>query len=512
MKEVKPNWPLIVFLSIIKFVLPFLLQSSVYELHRDEYLYYQQGQHVALGYLENPPLLSYLGTISSLFGGSEFSIKFWPALFGALTLATTCSIAAAFGGKFFAQLLSGLAIMTGAYLRMHFLFQPNVLDLFFWSVCVYFLVKYINSKKVKFFYGFAVSAALGVWSKYSIAFFIAALALALLFSRHRFMYTKRFFYKACLVALLIISPNVWWQYQHKWPLVHHMQELQQTQLRFLSPLDFIKDQLLYLLPAVFVWITGLVWLYKKREWRFLGIGYLLVIVLLMLGHGKSYYAMGIYSMLLAAGGTSLEQWTVRRRGWRPALTILVIALSIPLVPMLLPVWPPQQLSEFYKRNKIEKTGELKWEDRQNHSLPQDFADMLGWKELSDKAEIFFKNLPDSIKAKTIVYCMNYGQAGALKFYAKDVEFSESVQTFNGSFLLWTPHALAFNNLLFISDRPLETRDRLFEYFKSWKQIDSVTNVYSRQLGNGLFFFENITDSGLVYFNERMKQRKAQFRR
>jgi hypothetical protein len=42
------------FVAIVKFILPFILQSPVYELHRDEYLYYAQGQHFALGYLEKP--------------------------------------------------------------------------------------------------------------------------------------------------------------------------------------------------------------------------------------------------------------------------------------------------------------------------------------------------------------------------------------------------------------------------------------------------------------------------
>ena len=64
---------LILVLAAIKFVLPFLLQNSAYELHRDEYLYYQQGQHLSLGFLENPPLIGVMGWISSLLGGSFFS-------------------------------------------------------------------------------------------------------------------------------------------------------------------------------------------------------------------------------------------------------------------------------------------------------------------------------------------------------------------------------------------------------------------------------------------------------
>ncbi len=195
--------------------------------------------------------------ISSWLGGSEFWIKCWPCLFGAATLIVTCLITAELGGKKFAQFLAGLGLLTGAYVRMHFLFQPNFLDVFFWTLTVYCLMRYINDKQSKFLYAFIISLALGCWSKYSIVFFAASLLLALLISKHRKIFLEKKFYTAALVGLLIIIPNVGWQYQHNWPLIHHMEELQETQLKFISPSGFIKDQFMMLLalylygPAVY---------------------------------------------------------------------------------------------------------------------------------------------------------------------------------------------------------------------------------------------------------------------
>src|SRR6478609_5756822 len=74
---------LIAFLALLKFILPFFLSDPVWELHRDEYLYYQQGQHLDFGFLENPSMIGVLAWISAIFGGFAFTIKFWPALFGA---------------------------------------------------------------------------------------------------------------------------------------------------------------------------------------------------------------------------------------------------------------------------------------------------------------------------------------------------------------------------------------------------------------------------------------------
>ncbi len=47
-------------LAFIKFLLPFILQDPMYELHRDEMLYLEQGNHLAWGFMEVPPLLSIL--------------------------------------------------------------------------------------------------------------------------------------------------------------------------------------------------------------------------------------------------------------------------------------------------------------------------------------------------------------------------------------------------------------------------------------------------------------------
>jgi hypothetical protein len=40
--------------------------------------------------------------------------------------------------------------------------------------------------------------------------------------------------------------------------------------------------------------------------------------------------------------------------------------------------------------RFEKLGLLKWSDGKNHQLPQDFADMQGWKEMADKAFLAYK--------------------------------------------------------------------------------------------------------------------------
>jgi len=464
----------------------------MYELQRDEYLYYQQGLHVDLGYLENPPLIGYLGMISSWFGGSVAWIKLWPCLFGAATVVLACLIAAEFGGKLFAQFIAGLSIIGSSFMRVHYLFQPNFLDIFFWTLAIYFLIRFINSKDQQFIYWLAISLAIGWWGKYSILFMVIAIVTGLALSPYRSVFTKKKTWLAVGLALLIISPNILWQYWFNWPLAHHMQELQETQLKYVNKFDFLKEQLMMLLPVAAVWIAGLIWVLGKREWRIIGIIYLSVIALLFFGSGKAYYALGAYPMLLAAGAVIWERLSERKHWIRYTLAIFIIGLNCLIIPALLPSRNPGRLAEFYKKIGMKQ----KWEDQQEHPLPQDYADMLGWKELAAKTEKFFNSLPDSSKANSFIYASNYGMAGSVKFYCKDSYLTSKVISTSGSFLLWIPQRLLFKNLVFISEEVPDKDDDLLKHFEKATVVDSVTDKFSRQYGNKIIYYENIDTAGM----------------
>jgi len=176
--------------------------------------------------------------------------------------------------------------------------------------------------------------------------------------------------------------------------------------------------------------------------------------------------------------------------------------------MLLPIWKPEKLADFYKRRGFEH----KWEDQENHPLPQDFADMLGWKELTAKTEKFFNSLPDSIKNNSTIFCGNYGQAGSLNFYGKDKIFKDKIISASGSFLLWIPDNISMKHLILVDEEMPGKDEELFQHFEKLTVIDSVTNKFSRQYGNKIIFYENIDSTGLRMAQEGLKKRKSMFSR
>ena len=485
----------------------------MYQLHRDEYLYLAEARHLAWGFMEVPPALSLLAKVTQLLGNDFFWVKFWPSLFGALTVLVVCGMVTEMGGRLFAQCIASLGLIAGVYLRIHFLFQPNFLEIFWWSLLALLILKYINTGQSYYIILVGVTIGLAWLSKYSIVFFVVGMLAGLLLTPDRKILLKKPVYWAAFVALLIALPNIIWQYNHRWPVIHHMKELRETQLQFIAPTAFLKDQFLMHLPGFFLWIGGLAWLlFSKagKEYRILAWIYISIIVLLILSSGKNYYSLGAYPMLFAAGAVWLESVTKYGLQWiRVAAVAVVLLLFIPLIPALLPVWIPDYLVDYYNKTKLDKTGVLKWEDQQNHPLPQDFADMLGWKELAEKVTLAYTKLPDSVKNKTMLHCRNYGQAGAISYYGNGLPL---VNTDNASFLFWMPDTYQVKNIILVAKDLPDKDDIVFQQFKRFRIIDSIRNPMAREFGTKIFLFEEGNEQVNSMIEENIRKQKAKFSR
>lgn len=506
-----PQKLIIAVLALIKFIVPFILIAPEFGLHRDEFLYYEQGQHLAIGYLENPPFIAYLASISSILGGNEWTVRLWPAAIGAITLIYTCLIAARLGGGGWAQLLAGIGILSGVYMRIHILFQPNILDILFWTTACYYFVRFIQTRHASDLAGIIFSLALGWWSKYSIVF----IAIPILVSLNASVLRKNLYnartYGVWLAAILIVIPNLIWQFTRNFPLVHHMRELRETQLVNISPVSFLVDQVMMLFPVAIIWIWGLVWLLRKPLYRLLTFIFLGVIILLLLTNGKNYYSVGAFPVLLAAGSVAIEKFSATRAWIKYLVLALAILLNFLFAPIVLPLINPGKMAGFYDRIGAKKMGILKWEDQQDHPLPQDFADMIGWKELASKTRSSFNKLPDSMQSETIIYCRNYGQAGAVKFY-NDRRIDTITISDNGTFLIWIPDSIHFKHLLYVGRRIPTSDDEVFNHFESMQILDSVNNPLSRQMGDKIILYRNADSLAARLARIGLSEEKARFKR
>ncbi|MCB0708420.1 MAG: glycosyltransferase family 39 protein, partial [Chitinophagaceae bacterium] len=472
----------------IKFLLQFLLLSSEYELQRDEYLHLDQANHLAWGYLSVPPFTSWTSYIIKLLGNSIFWIKFFPALYGALTIYIVWKAVEELNGNLFALILGATCVLFSTLLRLNMLYQPNSFDVLSWTALYFILLKYIKTDDSKWLYVGATVFAIGFLNKYNIVFLLIGLLPSLLVTEHRKIFLKPTLYFSILVGLLLILPNLVWQYNNNFPVFHHLKELADTQLVNVNRFDFLKNQLLFFAGSLIVIISSFYALlfYKPfQKYRLFFFSILFTLTAFLYFKAKDYYAIGIYPIYIAFGSVYLAH--VLKDGWKKYLQPVAIAvpllLFIPIYNVAFPNKSPEyivQHSENYK-----KLGLLRWEDGKDHLLPQDFADMLGWKELALKVDSAYLRLPN--KNNTLILCDNYGQAGAINFYTRQ---KLKAVSFNADYIDWFDLTKKYENIIRVKEAK-EVNAALQEtspFFQNSTLADSVTNRYAREFGTGIIVF------------------------
>ncbi|MEM8967324.1 MAG: glycosyltransferase family 39 protein [Bacteroidota bacterium] len=456
--------------------------------HRDELLYFSLGQHPAFGYASVPPLIGWLSaTISGLLGYSVFAARLIPALAGGFMVLLVGKMTQELGGKSYARILAAIALICTPFsLRTYFLYQPVFLDITFWTLLFYFTIRYLNTENEKNLLILGAISGLAMLNKYLIGLLILALLFSLVVSKYRTAFQKKEMYWGLAVALLIFLPNLIWQFTQGLPIVNHLQELNQTQLVNVSYVNFLGDQLLIPFAATLLTIPGLIYLLifpQARKYRVLGMTALLVIIALLLLRGKGYYTIGVFPVLVAAGAVFYEH-IIRQKYFRWAIPTLLVILTIPILPIGLPIYEPEGLVSYFERMEKDYGLDLgrRFEDGTIHSLPQDYADMLGWESIASLARQAYHAIPEGQSG--IIYGENYGQAGAVSIIGQQWDLPYPV-SFNDSFYYWVPDSIPpdVQHLIYIND---ELGSDVESAFSQIKIIGSVSDPHAREYGTTVY--------------------------
>jgi len=475
---------------LLKFVLQYVLISPEYDLQRDEYLHLDQAHHLAWGYLSVPPVTSWISYIIFSLGNGLFWVRFFPALFGALTLLVVWKTIESLKGNLYALVLGATCIVFSSLLRINMLYQPNSLDVLCWTGFYYVIIQYFSTEKPKWLFIGAIVFAFGFLNKYNILFLFIGLLPALLLSSQRKVFVERKLYLALIAGLLLILPNILWQYNNHFPIVHHMKELSATQLVNVDRIGFLKEQILFFIGSFFVIIAALYALLFHKpftRFKFFFASLIFTLVIFMYFKAKAYYAIGLYPVYIAFGAVFLSQ--ILQTGWKrylkPVFIIIPLLFFIPMYNLSFPNKSP----EYFIKNpeKYKKLGMLRWEDGKDHDLPQDFADMLGWKELARKTDSVYALIPN--KKETIVLCDNYGQAGAINYYTKK---GIKAVSFNADYVNWFDLDIQYKNLIRIKNH--EEKSTEFQetspFFQTSAIAGEITNKYAREYKTTIFVFTN----------------------
>ncbi len=474
------------FFIALKFILQYIAVHPDFDLHRDEFLHLDQADHLAWGYLSVPPVTSWISVLISWLGNGEFWVRFFPALFGVLTIWLVWELVKKLGGNLFAQSLAAVALLFSALVRLNILFQPNSIDILCWTLVFYTLVCFFQTKNSKWLYFLALSFALGFLNKYNIIFLALGLFPALLVTDKRSIFRDKHLYFSLLLAVVIVTPNLIWQYQNGWPVLTHMRLLSNYQLVNNSRLGFLVEQLLFFYPALFVWVSGLIGLLlwgKLKDYRFVFWSFLFTLTIFTYFQAKAYYAIGLYPILIGFGSVWLSAFFEKdwKRKLKPVLLILPPALFLPGFTLIHPFYSPTIILE--NPPPYERLGLNRWEDGKEHPIPQDFADMLGWSELAALVDSAYQMMPKT--GRTLIICDNYGQAGAINYYSKIPELQ--AHTMNADYLYWFDLEEKVDNLILVWEKDEKITERELNFFEEYREIGKITHPLAREKGTTVHF-------------------------
>lgn len=507
--SIRVEWYIIFSLAVVKLLIH-LFTSSNFELHRDAYLYYAQSRHLAWGYFSVPPVTAVITRLATiLFGNTTFGMRFFPALAGSVNVIIIGMAVLKLGGKRIAVALACLSyILSPAYLHTNALLQPVSFDHFFWILSGYLiLLMIINNDPVKWIW-IGITFGLGFLNKYSMVFLFIAFAISLLLTRHRNLIKSRYLLIGLSLGGAIIFPNLVWQAVNNWPVLQHMSELNENQLIHVRLSDFIIEQFLMNAQALFLWLGALMVLLfysKEKKYRLFGLIYILVIALLIIGKGKSYYTLGAYPILFAFGAYFTEKYITKYL--RPVFVFLILNMLLALYVSLSFDGIP-----FISFEKALKTEGYRWEDGTYHDLPQDMADMTGWKDIGQKVCDIFLELDEEGQNNCDIFCYHYGQAGAVMFYGKKIGIPQPV-SFNDSFVSWAPDSLTKKYMIWVhydNGNRFDPDTLLRRRFNKVELKSTIDNKYFRENGTRIFLCESPTGYFKQYYSARIIGLKESF--
>jgi len=471
-----------------------LLAISHFGFHRDELLHLVLADHLAWGYKEVPPFIAFIAKISiTFFGNSVVAARIFPTICGGIIVWLTGMITIELGGKKFAIALACLSlIFAPAFAASDYLFQPVVFDQLWWVMMVWLITKYSNTSNIKYLYFIGVTIGIGLLTKYTMGFFTGAMVIAIVISKQRSLLFSKHVLGATLLALIIFLPNVIWQFQHHLPVATHMKMLRASQLDYNKPSDFIMQELLVNGLALFVWLTGFIFLLfsiRLHKFQFLAFAFIIIFVFYLFMNGKPYYLFGAFPMLFAAGGFGFERW-LKTSGYF-LRTLIIAVFTIPnllLFPMVLPVFSlPKTLTFFkYSQENLPFLNFIAtWEDHKVHPLTQDYADMFGWDEMAKLVSKAWNSLTPEQQKHTQIYADNYGEAGAVHHYHKQYNYPDVI-SLNSSFTLWAADNLNAQFIIYVDDQGGGNIESFKSALESYSKVGEVQNPLAREKGTAVF--------------------------
>ncbi|HKS81090.1 MAG TPA: glycosyltransferase family 39 protein [Candidatus Acidoferrales bacterium] len=449
-------------------VLVHFATNGRYGFHRDELLSYSNARDLEWGYVPYPPVTALLARLELLlFGTSLWGFRFFPAISQGLVVLLTGLMARELGGKREAQFLAAAAaVIQGPALVAGWFFGYTTFDYFCWVLVAYAVCCLLRAENPRWWISIGAAVALGMMTKYSMAFFALGIFGGLLLTPARRYFKSPWFWGGAAVALAIVLPNILWQIRHHLVSLAYLKSIHARDIgmgwtnHFLLN-QFWKSSHVVTLP---LWCAGLWFVFATPEgqrYKMLGWMYLIPLVVLFAARGRDYYLSPAYPMLFAAGAVWGERWVaslsarrasiVRGSAWKSIAVggLLTASATLPLAPF-----------------------NSAWWRVADHINGENFNMQIGWPEMVAEVAKIRDSLPAEDRARLGILAGDEGETGAVNLYGPAFGLPRAISGMNSNWLRG------------YGDPPPQTvivlgehRDFLDRNFESCELAGRVTNPY-----------------------------------
>ena len=244
-----------------------LLYFGTFELTQEEAYYWNYSQHMAMGYLDHPPMVALLIWVGThLFGNSETGVRVGALVCWIITAWFSYRLTlSAFDRKIALNslvLIAALPLFFGTALIM----TPDAPLIACWAGTLFYLHRVLIDGDHRSWIGVGVWLGLGLLSKYTIILLGPATILFMVSDpRSRRWFGSSRPYLAAGTGLAVFSPVILWNYRHAWAsFLFQSQHRLADQFMFSTP-ELVGSILLLLTPTGLfaVWAVG--YTHRKLE-------------------------------------------------------------------------------------------------------------------------------------------------------------------------------------------------------------------------------------------------------
>jgi hypothetical protein len=304
--------------------------------------------HLDWGSADQPPLAPALAALmDAVAPGSLIALRVPAVLATACAAVVAALIARELGCDRRAQGLTAAAQATGVWTTLvgHWL-TPYTLEPVQWLLVIGLLVRWVRLRDDRLLLALGLVVGVAALTKFQVLLLCVVLALALAVVGPRALLRRPMLWAGTGIAAALVAPTLVWQQLHGWPQLRMAPVVAGEAEALYGGRPGIAVQLIVFagVAGAAMVLYGLWRLFRDdelRDYRFIGVAFVVLYVVFVATAGRPYYLAGMYAPLAAAGALRLQrrrETAPSRRRWliwlgyglsvASAAAVLILSVSI----------------------------------------------------------------------------------------------------------------------------------------------------------------------------------------